>query len=816
MDLLAAWLLYPLALAVLSVGVGLLIERGAGWRLPGALLIPAGFAGLIVLARMATVGRPTAPFALALLVVVALAGLVLGRARLRALRPDPWLTLAAIGVFAVFAAPVVASGTPSLAGYLALPDTGHQLALAQMLADRGTDWQSFVKGSSTYEGIAPYMLTSYPIGGQALLGVTAPLGVVDLAWLYQPLLSFMALVLALALGSIAAPWLARRWHVAVVAFVAAQPALVVGFALQGSIKELAAVALITTAVALVAAALADRRPARSLIVAAVAAVAALEALGPAALLYLAIPGGVAIVVWGVRCVREGSRSELIGLVAAAATALVLAWPVLTTLSDQIYVQSTVLKTAEGATGFARQVALGNLAEPLETAQALGIWLSGDYRYRTLEPALETPQQVAFWLAGLLALLGLAWALARRAWGPLLLAGLLLPSAYLLARGSPYADAKVLALASPPIMLLALLGAGSLWRARIWPLSALAGGALVVGVVASSALAYHDVSLAPHDRFEELRSIDERLSGRGPALLNEYDEFAKYLLADVAVFNEPESDHAYRTAPYEPNARSDPRRRPSEKTPLDIDDLPLSYIEDFPYLILRRSPLSSRPPANYERESRGAFYDVWRRTRAPRVRSHLPLGRDVLRPAAVVTAKVARTWAARASRAGGRLAYVPRARPSFFYLSHHPRPIRWGGFGSYPEALVTDGPGSTNAPVDLPRTGRYNVWVEGSFARRITVMVDFRVIGRTPVGLNNPGAYALLATVALKRGLRGVQVKQGGGNTDPGNGGYRSSLRHIGPIVFEPVLDERAAVVQIPPSQWRSMVGRRADWIEIVR
>jgi hypothetical protein len=815
-DLLAAWLLYPLALAVLCVGVGLLIERAAGWRLPGALLLPAGFAGLVVLARIATVERATAPYALALLVVLALAGLVADRARLRALRPDPWLTLAALAVFAVLAAPVVASGKPSLAGYLALPDTGHQLALAQMLADRGTDWQSLVKGSSTYEGIAPYMLTSYPIGGQALLGVTAPLGVIDLAWLYQPLLSFMAVVLSLALGSIAAPWLARRWHVAVVAFVAATPALVVGFALQGSIKELATVALLTTTVALVAAALAERRPARSLVVPAVAAAAALEALGPATLLYLAIPGLVAIAVWGLRCIRERKRAEIVGLLAAGATAVVLSLPVLTTLSSQIYVQSNVLKSASGATGAAAEVALGNLAQPLDTSQALGIWLSGDYRYHTLEPSLQTPQQVALWLAGLLALLGLGWAIARRAWGPLLLAGLLLPSAYLLARGSPYADAKVLTLASPPLMLLSILGAASLWRRRAWPLSVVAGGALLAGVLASSALAYHDVSLAPHDRFQELLSIDDRLAGKGPALLNEYDEFAKYLLSKVPSFNEPESDHAYRNAPYHPNARVDPKRRPSEKTPLDMDDLPLSYIEEFPYLILRRSPLSSRPPANYERISSGTFYDVWKRDSAPKVLHHLPLGGDVLRPAAVVTTKIARTWASRARREGGRLAYVQRPRPSLFYLSHHPRPIRWGGFGSYPDALVTDGPGSTNAPVKLPRTGRYDVWVEGSFDRRITLMVDFHVIGRTPVELNNPGAYSLLGTAQLKRGLRGVQVRQGGGNLRPGNGGYRSSLRHIGPIVLEPVQDQREAVTQIAASQWRSLVGRRVDWIEIVR
>ena len=211
MDLLAAWLLYPLALAALCLGVGLLVERAADWRLPGVLLLPVGFTGLLVLARLVTDQGATAPFGLAVLALAAGLGFALGHRRLRALRPDLWILAAALGVFIIFAAPVLASGEPSLTGYLALPDTGHQLALAQLLTDRGPDWQSLREGS-TYEGLAPYLIGHYPVAAQALLGVTAPLGIIDLAWLYQPLLSFMALLLFLALAALggagAAPSLA--------------------------------------------------------------------------------------------------------------------------------------------------------------------------------------------------------------------------------------------------------------------------------------------------------------------------------------------------------------------------------------------------------------------------------------------------------------------------------------------------------------------------------------------------------------------------------------------------------------------------------
>jgi hypothetical protein len=806
-DLLAAWLLYPLALGVLSLGVALLVERGAGWRLPGLLLVPVGLAALLVLARLVTAQAATAPYALAVIMLLAVGGLILGAGRLRTLRPDPWIVLAALGVYVVFAAPVLASGEPSLAGYLALPDTGHQLALAQLYADRGPDWQS-LRAGSTYEGVAPYVLGHYPVAAQALLGITAPLGIIDLAWLYQPLLSVMAVMLCLSLAALVAPLLRRRWQTAVVALAAAQPALVLGFALQGSIKEMAAVATLACVVALAAAAIRARRPARSLVALAVAATAALGTLGPAALPFLAVPGVVALAVWGRRTAHLRSRRELAWMVAAAALAVVLSLPVLLSLETQIRVNGATLDVGAERTGGEGASALGNLAAPLEVVQGLGVWLSGDYRYHTNEPALQTLQDIALWTTGALALLGLVWAIRRRAWGPLLLLGYVVPAIYLLHRGGPYADGKVLMIVSPAILLLAMLGAVSLWTGRWRALSVIATAALLAAVGGSSALAYHDVSLTPHDRYEEMLSLQERLAGRGPALLNEYDEFAKYFLAAVPAYNEPETDHRYRRG-------RDPRRRPSTKTPLDTDDLQLRYVERFPFVILRRSPAASRPPANFRRIWRGTYYELWRRGGAPRVVRHVPLGRDVLRPSGAVSRGTARTVAARARRLGGRIAYVPRPRMEMFFISHHPRPQRWGGFGDFPEGLVTDGPARIDAPVRIRRGGRYRVWVEGSFSRRLTLLIDNRPIGRTPRVLNAPGAYAQIATVTLRRGVHGVQVNQDGGDLRPGSGGYRSSLRHIGPILFEPVQDQAGRVRMIAPRDWRELIGVRSDWLEVV-
>ncbi len=578
MDLLAAWVLYPLALTATCLGLGLLIARIAGWELPGILLIPAGCAALLAYARLVTAGASTAHLALPVLVLLAVAGLALGRSRLRTVRPDPVLVVAALGVFVVFGAPVFMSGTPTFAGYLALPDTSHQLALAQLLAHHGPDAAALQPGSFQ-ASMSAYIASRYPIGGQAALGITAPLGVLDLAWLYQPFLAFLAVVSGLALASIAAPLMRHRWQTALVVFAAAQPALVVGFALQGSIKEIAALAMVLTLVAVLAAAVLTDRPARSLLPVAAAAAAGLGALGPAVIPYLAVPALVVAGVWGRRLVRRRERADVIWLGLGMVAAVIVALPVLGSLRSAISATQDTLSTTTD---------IGNLAHPLDLSQVLGPWLTGDYRYRPTNNLIS--HDALLWLSGLAAVLGLGWAIARRAWGPLMLAATIgLASLVLLSRGGPYADAKVLMILSPVVPLLAMVGAASLWRGPLRIASIGVSTALVAGLLWSNALAYHDVSLAPHDRYSELLTLNERLAGKGPVLLDEYDEFAKYFLRDPPGLTQPEAVTLYRHGPYHPNALVDPKRRPSVKTPLNMDDVTLDYVQSAPYLVLRRSP-----------------------------------------------------------------------------------------------------------------------------------------------------------------------------------------------------------------------------------
>ena len=133
--LLIAWVLFPLVLAALSLGCGLLVEAASGIRLR-VLLLPTGFAAIIVIAQLVTLSASTARFAPWVVAVVALAGLVVSRPW-RNRRPDRWPAAAGLGTFAAYAAPVVLSGSATFAGWIKLDDGATWLAITDRMMTHG-------------------------------------------------------------------------------------------------------------------------------------------------------------------------------------------------------------------------------------------------------------------------------------------------------------------------------------------------------------------------------------------------------------------------------------------------------------------------------------------------------------------------------------------------------------------------------------------------------------------------------------------------------------------------------------------------------
>ena len=116
------------------------------------------------------------------------------------------------------------------------------------------------------------------------LGIGHQLTGYDIAWLYQPYLTFMAALLALGLYAVLGRTIPSPPLRAVASFIAAQPAILVGYALWGGIKELAGAWLLAAIAALVPWTLGARRSALAAI--------PLAAVCAALVCVLSLPGGL--------------------------------------------------------------------------------------------------------------------------------------------------------------------------------------------------------------------------------------------------------------------------------------------------------------------------------------------------------------------------------------------------------------------------------------------------------------------------------------------------------------------------------------------
>ena len=99
--MIAAWILFPALVTLLALGVGLVIEAGAGRRLPFALLPAIGFAGIVVVGQFLTLADATAELTVPIVAALAAAGLALLAIRRRP-RPGAWALAAAGATFAAY------------------------------------------------------------------------------------------------------------------------------------------------------------------------------------------------------------------------------------------------------------------------------------------------------------------------------------------------------------------------------------------------------------------------------------------------------------------------------------------------------------------------------------------------------------------------------------------------------------------------------------------------------------------------------------------------------------------------------------------
>jgi hypothetical protein len=578
---------------------------------------------------------------------------------------------------------------------------------------------------------------------------------------------------------------------AAAAFIAAQPAILYGYSLWGGSKEVPAAALLALIAALTPIAVRQRSGVLGLLPLAAASAAMVEILNFGGAVWL-VPVLLPALVAGVRL-----RGRRFGLSAAAfaGLAVVFALPPLVSASGFLKVTSKFLT---------KESELGNLIRPLSGLQLFGVWPVGDFRLRPADIGIT---YVLVAVVVVSAVAGVIWAWRRGSWALLLyVAGAGVGCTIAVALGSPWIDAKALAIASPAFLVAAMAGAGWLIGTRRVIEGGVVAALIAGGVLWSNALAYHDVWLAPRSQLRELETIGNRFAGGGPTLMTEYQSFGvRHFLRNM----DPEAVSELRT-------RFDPLRNGQEVPKgeyADLDRLALSGVLAYRTLVLPKTASASRPPSVYRLVWSGTFYDVWQRPEPLQVRilDHLPLGTDLTAAAVPHCADVLRLARA-AAASGGRLAAVIRPQPIVVPLSSGRFPATWQAYSGSPDVVYPARSGTLTANVMVPTSGRYGVWLGGSFRRWLELSVDGRVIGIRRHQLNHPGDYTPMGKTVLTAGQHFVTLRYSAANLLPGSGGPPFAL---GPLVLSRYTEE-LPVTYLQPSAAPSLCERSLDWVEAVR
>jgi hypothetical protein len=127
-------------------------------------------------------------------------------------------------------------------------------------------------------------------------------------------------------------------------------------------------------------------------------------------------------------------------------------------------------------------------------------------------------------------------------------------------------------------------------------------------------------------------------------------------------------------------------------------------------------------------------------------------------------------------------------------------------------VVLSGPGTLSGSLDAPAAARYEIWLEMSVGRQLTVKVDGHTVASRSYDANEPQQFAHFGSVQIGAGRHTVQIVRGGGDLHPGNGAANA----LGRVVFSSPQSMARQVTMLPPARWRQLCGRRLDWIEVVR
>jgi hypothetical protein len=624
-------------IVVASLLLGSAIMAIAGLPRHSAAGPATGISALLVICGVA-VKLPGHAVTAAIAVGVALVGcfVVFGRTRAPAGSVRIGAVVVVIGAALVAAVPFAASGRIGILGQgLVNDDMASHLLF--------TEW------ISSHAGPTPDLIKDgYPLGPHAIVAATAKVSGASLIEGFAGLTGAIAVLLALtAYGALRG---VRGWLRVPAAVLAASPYLAAAYLAQGAFKEpLLGLALLGFALALPPLLPEWSREAGSGRYQAdsggyspgARAAIPLGVIAAGTIYNYSFPGlawllGTAVVWMIVVALRERDRAA--SLVASlrlrerlrgARTALLLGIgiSVVAALPELFRLASFSSFEAFNPSGTGPTVGFGNLRQPLNPLEAFGIWPSGEFR---ITPANSTTPEIAFYLGGLLALLAFAWGLGRalsRRESALPSALLAATLVYLgaLALGTPYTQAKCLAIGAPLIMLIALRGLLSAdaiegeevpeaERASWWPpgllrpLVPLAVPLLTLAFAAAAAfstlLPLRQSAVGPDYHLQEMLRMRPIVDGQDVLFLGR-DNFVSWELIGSEVFA-PITNH------YDVEEIPSLYRATSLNAKFDWDNVPPPQMNRFDWVITTSAAMQSQAPAGFSPRLRTHDFILWHR------------------------------------------------------------------------------------------------------------------------------------------------------------------------------------------------------------
>jgi hypothetical protein len=605
-------------IVVASLLLGSAIMAIAGLPRHSAVGPATGISALLVICGIA-IKLPGHAVTAAAVTGVALIGcfVVFGRTRLPAGTVRIGAIVVVIGAALVVAIPFATSGRVGILGQgLVNDDMASHLLF--------TEW------ISSHAGPTPDLIKDgYPLGPHAIVAATAKVSGASLIEGFAGLTGAIAVLLALTaygvLGGV------RGWLRVPGAVLAASPYLAAAYLAQGAFKEpLLALALLGFALGLPA-----LRGIWSGSGGSARAVIPLGVIAAGTIYNYSFPGlawllGAAILWMLVIALREHDlrlRERLRG--ARSALALGIAIPIVAALPEVFRLASFSNFKAFSPSGTGPTVGFGNLRQQLNPLEAFGIWPSGEFR---ITPANSTTPEIAFYLGALLALVAFAWALGRAlsrresALPSALLAATLLYLASL-AVGTPYTQAKALAIAAPLIMVIAvrgLLSADSLpgeeadvpdgggavwWPPRlVRPFTGFAVPLLTIAFAAAAAfstlLPLRQSAVGPDYHLQEMLRMRPIVDGQNVLFLGR-DNFVSWELIGSEVYA-PITNH------YDVEEVHPLYRATDLNAKFDWDNVPPFVMNKFKWVVTTSAAMQSQAPPGFVPRLRTGDFVLWHR------------------------------------------------------------------------------------------------------------------------------------------------------------------------------------------------------------